>query len=268
MIDRGGRWFRRYGTRTEPDLRLVCFPHAGGTPTAFRGWPTHLPKEIEVLATCYPGRQDRVGEPFSSTIEALADEITAELAGYLDKPLALFGHSMGAVVAHEVSLRLHTLYDVRPVRLFVSGCEAPHRRELTDLYTVDDSEFLAEIKRLGNSSLDAITDPDLLALVLPSIRADYQLIETYRPSSAAKTRSPLVAYVGDSDPDCEVDAVRAWSETTAADFELRVFPGDHFYLEPHERELLAHISGHLGHDLRLRHALSALAGSRQNREMA
>ncbi|MFD3471849.1 thioesterase II family protein [Streptomyces sp. NPDC058682] len=266
MTDSADRWFSSYRVTADPRLRLVCFPHAGGTPTAYRTWARRLPEDVEVLATCYPGRQDRYGEPFAESIHELADGITDALAPLLDTPLSLFGHSMGAAVAHEVALRLHDRYGFRPERLFVSGAEAPHRRERTDLlHTLDDESFLDAIRQLGSASLATIEDEALLALVLPAIKADYRLVETYRPASTAKTRSPVVAYVGDQDDNCGIESVRAWSETTAAGFELRVFPGDHFYLEPRERELLAHLAGHLRADMRLREALGSPAAMRGGR---
>ncbi|MFF1793584.1 thioesterase II family protein [Kitasatospora sp. NPDC058263] len=257
MTDSVALWFRTYHTAPAPRLRLVCFPHAGGAPTAYWSWARELPEDIEVLSACYPGRQDRLGDPYAPSVHAMADEIAAALAVLAADgvPLALFGHSMGSVVAHEVTLRLGAEHGVRPVRLFVSGSEAPHRREREESAAADDADFLAELRQLGHSSL-ADMDPGLLELVLPSIRADYRLSAAYRPDPAAgRHRVPVVAYVGARDAECAPDNVAAWSDTTSAGFELRIFPGDHFYLQAQEKQLLAHIAGHLRSDLRLRQVL-------------
>ncbi|MFD9394241.1 thioesterase II family protein [Streptomyces sp. NPDC060000] len=263
MTDSAARWFRAYRGTPEPTLRLVCFPHAGGAPTAYRTWAGALPKDVEVLATCYPGRQDRIGEPFAESVHAMADRISTALAPLADVPLALFGHSMGSVVAHEVALRLRSRYGVSPVRIFVSGSEAPHCRERSAEQPEKDTDFLAELRRLGHSSLAAIDDPLLLELVLPSIRSDYRLSAAYEPTADAPRHSaPLVAYAGAGDGDCTPADLAAWSEYTSAAFEARTFPGDHFYLQDQEQQLLAHISGHLQSDLRLRQVLRATRAGR------
>jgi len=260
MTDSVARWFRSYRATPDPSLRLVCFPHAGGAPTAYWSWARALPADIDVLAACYPGRQDRIGEPFAESIHAMADEIAEALRQVADVPLALFGHSMGSVVAHEVALRLDAEYGVQPLRIFVSGSEAPHRREREESQAEDDKAFLAELQQLGHSSLAAIEDPMLLELVLPSIRSDYRISAAYQPSAGAPAhRVPVVAYAGAEDGACRTEDLAAWSEYTSAAFEMRIFPGDHFYLQSQEQQLLAHINGHLHSDLRLRHVLNSAA---------
>ncbi|MFC5665021.1 thioesterase II family protein [Kitasatospora misakiensis] len=254
------RWFRRPHRVAEPRLRLVCFPHAGGSPAAYRTWHRHLPEDVEVLAVCYPGRQDRIGEPFPATLAELADEITAALAPLRDVPLALFGHSMGALVAHEVTLRLAGERDAPPpVRLFVSGSPAPQLVDHAALCSAPDEELLSLVRALGSDSADALEIPALRELLMPGIRADFHLLAHYRPTTCPPTSCqaavPVTACTGDRDPACTVEATRAWSATTTAAFELHVFPGGHFYLEPLEAELLGRIAGHLRSDLRIRTAL-------------
>ncbi|MGW6916283.1 thioesterase II family protein [Kitasatospora sp. NPDC054939] len=265
MKDSSTRWFRRGRTGTEPELRLVCFPHAGGTPSLFRSWQQYLPDEVELLAACYPGRQERIAEPLIDTMAVLADSAADALEPLLDKPLAVFGHSMGASLAYEVSLRLAERHGVRPLRVFVSGHQPPHCAERTRHHLLDDDGLVAELGRLGASGLEAITDPDLRDLVLPSIRADFKLIETYHAEQPARLDSPVTAFLGEQDENCPPERMRAWSELTSADFELRLFPGGHFYLEPLEAVLVPQIAAHLHDDLRLHRAHRLLAANAARR---
>ncbi|WP_328871971.1 alpha/beta fold hydrolase [Streptomyces sp. NBC_00287] len=238
-------WLRRYPAANgrPPRLRLVCFPHAGGNAQLFRGWSARLPKDVELLAVRYPGRQERLAEPCVEDMAALADAVTAALLDRLDRPIALFGHSMGSSVAYETALRLQARHGVVPRRLMVSARSAPHRARPTGLHHRSDDDLVAGVRRLGDLGSEAYDVPELRELLLPALRADYRLIENYRPADPpAPVHAPITAYLGSEDPGCNPDAVAAWAELTTADFHLRTYPGDHFYLAPREAELLADIT--------------------------
>jgi pyochelin biosynthetic protein PchC len=254
-----GKWFYRYGPAGTPRARLACFPHAGGTPSLFRSWQARLPAGVELLAACYPGRLGRFGEPVPATMAGLADQAAAALGEFTGVPLVLFGHSMGSAVAYEVALRLSAWHGVTPLRVFVSGRGAPHRARPSALHLADTPSFLASVRELGYSGSAAMDDPDLLDLTLPALRADFQVIETYRPVSPPRLACPVVACYGDADPGCEPARARAWAELTSSRFAAREYPGGHFYLEALEAELLRDVSGYLLADLQLRQAGAALS---------
>ena len=224
------RWFRVY--HPAPDsMRLYCFPHAGGTASFFYPWSKALAGDIEVLAVQYPGRQDRGGEPRVRTIPELADRIHAAIRPQLTEPFAFFGHSMGAVLAFEVACRIARDGQPGPAHLFVSGRRAPSRVRHEELHRATTAALTAELRALGGTDPRIFAEPDLLDLVLPTIRDDYRAIETYRFEAAPPLPCGITALVGDSDPKVGIDDAAAWSEHTLGRFDLRIFPGGHFYLD-------------------------------------
>lgn len=222
-----GPWFRVFRPVARPRARLVCLAHAGGTAAAFQGWAELLPPDVELLAVRYPGRLDRFLEPVPGSMAELVGEIVGGLLPLADVPVSLFGHSMGAVVGFEAVRLLEREHGVRPRLLVVSGREAPSCPQPLVPSTADDETLLAAFR--GYVGDDVFANPELVELMLPILRADCRLMETHRFDPAATVAAPIVAYVGDSDPGCTVEEARPWAAATTDWFELRVFPGDHFY---------------------------------------
>ncbi|GAA2870915.1 pyochelin biosynthesis editing thioesterase PchC [Streptosporangium fragile] len=237
-------WLRRWHALPAPRLRLVCFPHAGGAPSFYRGWQDRLPADVELSAVCYPGRQNRINEPPIDRMEPLADHVCRALESWTDRPLALFGHSMGAVVAYEVAVRLVEHHGIRPAALLVSAHAAPHLCA-GDARTapLDDGE-LAELAAAGDPVLRC--SPELMDLVMPALRADHDLLHAYRPAHVPRIAVPITGYLGADDPRVDHEEMRAWNRVADAGFELRTFPGDHFYLAGAEEALVADIADRLG----------------------
>lgn len=234
-------WLRSYGTpkAARTAVRLVCFPHAGGAASFYREWAELLPEEVELLAVRYPGREDRFSEPCAGRMADLADPIAEDLAAGAGPPLVLFGHSMGAALACEVAARLEKRDGVRLERLFVSGREGPGVETDGGPKSYDDDALSDEVARLGGHGAEILAVPGLRELLLPVLRADYRLIDSYRPGPGLRLATPVTALAGESDPSCTVGEVREWSAATSASFELHTFPGDHFFLVPCRDEVVA-----------------------------
>ncbi|MEN3615167.1 alpha/beta fold hydrolase [Plantactinospora sp. ZYX-F-223] len=219
----------------------MCLPNAGSGATVYRGWAGQLPSGTELLAVKYPGRQDRLAEPPIDDMERLVEQLAEALAPQIPGPFAIFGHSVGASIGHELALLLENRYDRTASTLFVSAGRAPGRGRPPQPAVVTEEALLVEIERLGGADRAMLADPEMRALVLPMLFADYRLRANYTPTLAAVS-CPLVAYVGDTDPDCTEAETRMWAAATRDVFDHRVFPGDHFYLVPQEAALLADIS--------------------------
>lgn len=228
------RWIRAYGSGAynsgSGSVRLFCFPHAGGAATYFYPWSASLGADIEVLAMQYPGRQDRGGEPHVRSIPDMADQIYEELRPRLPETFAFFGHSMGAIIAFEVACRIAREEGRGPVHLFASGRRAPSRHRHEDLHRAGIPALLAEMRSLGGTDQRILNDNDLLNLMLPMVRADYAAIETYRFDPGPPLSCGITAMIGDRDPRVSLDEAAAWADHTTGRFDLRVYPGGHFYL--------------------------------------
>jgi surfactin synthase thioesterase subunit len=238
-------WIRRYFPSPGAAVQLVCLPHAGGSAPFYRPVAQKLSPRVEVLAVQYPGRQDRRHEPMIDDLGELADRVCEAVAGVVDRPFALFGHSMGATVAFETATRLESR-QLFPLRVFASGRRAPSRVRDERVHLSDDDGMVAELRTLSGTDQRVFGDEEILRMVLPAIRNDYRAAETYRYTPGPRLRCPVTALVGDSDPKASHDEVDAWREHTTAAFELKTYSGGHFYLLDHVADVLRVIDERLG----------------------
>ena len=239
-----GRWFRGY-RRAPGGVPLFCFPHAGGAASYFHPWSASLAPDIEVLAVQYPGREDRVGEPCVSSMADLADQIHAALGSSLPETFAFFGHSMGAILAFEVARRMAREEGRGPAHLFLSGRPAPPRHRHRNLRLAPESVLIAELRSLGGTDPRILQDSEMLELILSAIRADYTASETYQFEPGPALSCGITAMTGDRDLRNSIEDTAAWSAHTTGAFDLRVYPGGHFYLDDCRTPVLEVISSSL-----------------------
>lgn len=229
MTDHGDDvWFRTLNEGGPEAPLLVVLPHAGGSATYYRPLGALLP-ELEVLAVQYPGRQDRHREAQLPSIEALAEEVSTRLAPRAAaRRLVLFGHSMGAVVAFEVARRLEERGTV-VAHLVVSGRGAPGTEDAAPV-ALDDDALLSELLRLSGTDAAVLDDPEVRALVLPAVRADYSIVSAYRGPTDATVQAPLTVMHACDDPLVPAEAVAGWRGRSRATVAGLTFRGGHFYL--------------------------------------
>ncbi|MFD3513679.1 thioesterase II family protein [Streptomyces sp. NPDC058657] len=237
-------WIRDFHPSPPGTPRLLCLPHAGGSAGFYFPFSAALSPGVDVLAVQYPGRQDRWLDAFAESVDALADELFAVLGPDDGTPLALFGHSMGAVVGYELARRLQAA-GRPPAVFFASGRRAPSLTRTETVHLRDDAGLIEEIKKLNGTDSTLLDDAEVREMILPSLRADYRVVETYRRAPGPRLSCPVVAMTGDSDPRVTVEEARTWAEETSGGFELLVHPGGHFYLATQQRAVLAQLTERL-----------------------
>jgi surfactin synthase thioesterase subunit len=255
-----GAWLQRFQPRPQAKVRLICFPYAGAGASVFRLWSHGLPPELEVVAVQLPGREGRLREPALTCVAAIVGALLPALLPCLDRPFALFGHSMGATVAREVVRALQSGGGPMPEHLFVSARRAP---QLPDPYPpvshLPDHELVEELnRRYGGIPAEVLQHAELMALLLPSLRADLSALETFAVLPGTALNVPLTVLGGTEDARTPLEHLEAWRDETTGAFRLRMFPGDHFYLNARRDELLAELSATLAPLLRTARSREAL----------
>ena len=228
--------------RPSADVRLFCLPFAGGSAATYRTWGSQLPSRIDVCPVELPGRGTRFAEPPMRDFAALVDHLAEALEPLFDRPVAFFGHSLGARVALELARRQLG----RVVHLYASACPAPHRdRASASAHgAMSDEDLVALLRRWGGTPEEVLQNAELLALALPILRADLGLLDAYQGTATPRLDCPITVFAGTKDEDIPLEDARAWSECTSAEHRLVVLEAGHFFVtEPAGRAtLLAEIA--------------------------
>jgi medium-chain acyl-[acyl-carrier-protein] hydrolase len=239
-------WQVRWRPLPEAGLRLFCLPHAGGGATAYRLWATELAPSVEVVAIRLPGRECRFRERPLTRIAEVAPTLLHDLEPMLDRPYAWFGHSMGALIAFECC-RLATRRGLPAPRcLAVSGRAAPHlpSRE-PPVHDAPTPRLLARLREMGGTPREILDDPAVLGSMLPLLRADFGVTETYHYRPAPPLDQPILAYGGSDDHFANPGEVRAWAQHTTSGCTVRILDGGHFFLHESAGTLLRQLGADL-----------------------
>jgi medium-chain acyl-[acyl-carrier-protein] hydrolase len=224
-------------------LRLFCLPYAGGGSQVFRSWAARLPAAVEVCPIELPGRGVRLKEPLFTAVPPLVEALAQNLEKHLDKPFAFFGHSMGGLLSFELTryFRRHGLRS--PAHVFVSGRGAPQMPgNQPPMHTLPEPEFISELGRLNGTPKEVLEHAELMQLMLPILRADFSVCETYLYEPEPPLDCPITAFGGTEDDNVSLERLQGWCEQTTAAFAHHVLPGGHFFLHTAQPAVLQLLS--------------------------
>lgn len=214
---------------SEP-LRLLCFPYAGGGASTYRSWASWLPSDVALCPVQLPGRETRMKEPAIGSLPALIELLVRETAQLRRGRFAFFGHSLGGLLAFELTRALRRRGERLPAQLFVSACRAPQLVEdERTLATLDDGAFVAALRTFEGTPDRVLEDPELLPLLLPTLRADFGLREGYACAEESPLPLPIAVFGGEDDAHVAISSLFAWRLHTSRSFSLTRFAGGHFY---------------------------------------
>jgi medium-chain acyl-[acyl-carrier-protein] hydrolase len=244
ISDSSNNWFVCPQANPGAETRLFLFPYAGGGPAAFGKWPALLPNAIETRIAHYPGRGSRHNEAPIKQISALVERLSQAIQPLLDKPFAFFGHSLGGLVAFELGRQLRLQNFSRPQILFVSACGAPGIPDPhPPIHALPDQEFVRALQGLNGIPAEVMKVPQLMELLLPTLRADFAAVENYkhRPNELSLD-CPIIAFGGQDDPRVSSERLEGWAAHTHAGFKSQYFPGDHFFINTARETVIASIT--------------------------
>jgi medium-chain acyl-[acyl-carrier-protein] hydrolase len=226
-------WIVRFRPQPAASLRLFCFHHAGGGASAYRPWVAGVAAGVELCAVQLPGREGRIRETPYARLADLLPAVTGAIAAMGDRPFAFFGHSLGAMLAFEIARELRRGGGRSPEHLFLSGRRAPTRPDPQPRMShLPQSEFLTEVRSRWNGIPAAVLDePELLQLLLPTLRADLALVETYAYVPGEPLDCPVSCFGGTEDPNAPAADLSPWEAQTRGQFTQRMFPGGHFFVQ-------------------------------------
>jgi len=225
-------------------IRLFCLPYAGGSARVFADWNQALPPWIDVVPLEPPGRGHRFDEPVTDDKAVVVTGLRDAALSDLDRPYAVFGHSLGAFLGFELILALQRLG--RPAcHFFASGAGAPHLPTRNPAPRFDDRQLRSHIAKLGGTPPELVANDELMELMLPVLRADFTLADTYQAPAGALLDCPMTAFCGDRDDEAPAADVLAWQRHTRATCTVRMLAGDHFFVHSARDALLSLIASSL-----------------------
>jgi surfactin synthase thioesterase subunit len=236
------RWLTGQQLDSDAEYRLFCLPYAGAAASAYRGWQHLAPAQLQVIALELPGRGGRMNECPFMRLESLVRVLANALEPALDRPFALFGHSMGGLIAFELARTLRARGAAQPMHLFVSGAAAPGTPPTRPLlHSAGEAELKDGLRAIAGTPQELLDDDELMSLRLPTLRADFCLIETYEYREEPPLATPITVFGGRSDHVVALSALNGWRRQSTGGARLHTFAGDHFFLHSAAAAIMAQI---------------------------
>jgi medium-chain acyl-[acyl-carrier-protein] hydrolase len=241
-------WFGFPKPNPQAKLRLFCFPYAASGTNIFYKWPASLPADVELCLVHLPGRDHRLREKPFERLSQLAQALERPMLPYIDRAVAFFGHSMGGLISFELSRHLRRKYGLQPVQLFISGCGAPQRMQLSSSFpNPQPVQLCFERQRLDGLTEPMSKDAQLIQLMLSTLQADVALCATYSYTNDAPLDCRISVYGGLDDARVKYESLEAWRQETTGPFALHLFCGDHFFIRSAESLVLKGLAEELRH---------------------
>jgi surfactin synthase thioesterase subunit len=241
----GARWLKRYRRGGTADVQLFCFHHAGGTAALFRDWANLMPPEVEPIAVQLPGRSERFRETPFDTMSPLIDALIDVMVPHLERPYAFYGLSMGGKVAWTLTHRLRDRALPMPAALFLSNVAAPGWIEGRPDWDLSDDVLVHYLREMGGTPPEILAEPKLLAFMLPTLRADLTLVDSFTFRPAGPLDLPIHAFAGADDVEGGPERMAAWRTETSGSFELDVVSGGHFFDAPGQQQVIGTVGSEL-----------------------
>ncbi|KTD46056.1 Linear gramicidin dehydrogenase LgrE [Legionella quinlivanii] len=226
-----------------PRLRLICFPYAGGNASIYKSWGELLPNNVELIAIQPPGRSNRVSEHAFSDMNELMKDLLPSIKNAIDIPYILFGHSLGSRISFELMCQLNKIGAPLPIHFIASGSRGPYIPcTKKAIYNLPENEFIKELIKLNGTPKELLENKELMALLLPTLRADFELSHKYYPSSENTFNCPLSVLGGTEDTEVTPSDLQSWEASFASSATIHMIPGDHFFIESNRHLVLRKIN--------------------------
>lgn len=229
-----------YGHKQKRQARVICFPFAGAGAVAFQPWAKHFKDtNIDFLGVSIPGRENLIKEKFETSIERLCEKLLPNIVEISDKPYVFLGHSLGGLIAFELCRLLRRDGHSLPIHLFVSAVRSPNMlNPNTLMHTLSDQQLIKEIGEYGGTPNEILSNPRLLSMILPTLKADFKLFESYEYKEGSPMNIPITALSGIADRIARPEYMHNWKYQTNSEFDQIEYPGNHFFLQNNQHKII------------------------------